>query len=405
MHLRAHLEENRLFADDEAERNFRCGLEAAKARCRSAEGPMAVRPVVFDGIDPWQVGEALASLLTGEPVLLASRKWGSWTWSEVERLSAIPLEPGSVVIRTGGSTGEAKFAVHTWESLHFAAVQIWKRIRERPLSAVLDLPLHHVSGWMPVLRALVSGGRLFLAVERRDPCRLLCRSVVPTTLHRALRDKDRLAALKATDLVFAGAAPFGEALLDRARREEIRLMLVYGMTETAGMIGLQSLEDFWREGPPVMHPIGINAVAVADDGEIWVRSLQLFSGYWGRGPVVTEKGWWRTGDLGEWGEEGGFRPIGRKGRFVESGGETISMERVERVISRLPGVEDFWLGAVPDAEWGTRLILYLVSGRQADWKSELKQCLDPGEVPGEVRVVERIPRTVSGKVDPDRLFG
>lgn len=389
----------RLFADDGAEQKFRQGLEAV-----GAGSATNVRTVAFDGIDPGRIGEALGCMRAGIPVLLASRSWGTWTWREVERLAEVAVDPGSVLIRTGGSSGQAKFAIHTLESLEAAALQLCKRLGGGPVSSVVELPLQHVSGWMPILRALVSGGRLGLPGQSNDLPGTVCRSVVPTTLFRAFGDEGRLAELRAANRVFAGAAPFSDDLLARARREKIRLSPVYGMTETAAMVALQDPEEFLDGAGLSLRPFGVNEVQVEETGEIRIRTPQLFSGYWGREAVSKEGGWWRTGDLGER-DGGAFRPLGRMGRFVDSGGETVSLERVEEAVRTIGGIEDFWLGTLPDEEWGARLVLFLVSRHECDWRKELKSRLDPGEVPAEIRVVEKLPRTAAGKIDPDRLFG
>jgi len=401
--LKERLTEKRLFASDAAEHAFRAGL-SDEADKTASEDAISIRSVTFDGIDPVAVGRALASLRTGAPLLLASKSWGSWTWSRVRKLERLGLAPGSIVIRTGGSTGEAKFAVHTWETLATASAQLQSHLGDKPLSAVIDLPFHHVSGWMTVMRALCSGGLLSLPGENFELPGLLCRSVVPTTLFRALEDRRKLKALQRADLVFGGGAAFDKGLLDQARAGRIRLRLVYGMTETAAMIALQDGENFAKGEPPSLRPIGTNAVRVDDQGEILVRSPQLCQGYWGSEALADADGWWRTGDIGEETAEGGFRPSGRKGRYLTSGGETVSLERVEKIVAELEGVEDFWLGTMPDGEWGKRLVLFLVSRRPADWREELKRRLDPGEVPAEVRLVPRIPRGAAGKVDPDLLF-
>lgn len=115
--------------------------------------------------------------------------------------------------------------------------------------------------------------------------------------------------------------------------------------------------------------------------------------------------WWATGDLGEEVAPGEIRPIGRIGRQVATGGETVSLEKIERAAAGLAGVRDAWDCAVPDAEWGNRILLFLAADRERDWRGKLKERLDPPEVPAEVRMVETVPRSDLGKVDPDRLFG
>lgn len=407
MRLREQLDRNALFGEPEAEEEFRRGLgEGLRDGSAESRGNEPVE-IVFGERAPEAIGRVLASLWTRRPVLLASPDWGEWSWGAVRRHAPQGVAPGSVLVRTGGSSGEPKFAVHDWSTLEAAARQLWEHLGREPLSASLELPLYHVSGWMPVLRAAVSGGRLAARPGRTFLERLpgtKTASVVPTTLFRGLRNDDKLAEWEAADRIFAGGAPFSEGLLAEARRRRLPLSPAYGLTETAAMVALQDPDEFLGGGEVEWKTFGENRFHLAADGRLLVRSPQLFRGYWGGDPV--ERGaWWETGDHAVPGPNGGFRPTGRIGRFVSSGGETVSLDKVEAAVRRLEGVEDAWAGAWADLEWGQRVILAVVAAEDRDWREELRGVLDPHELPALVRHVREIPRTAAGKVDPDRLFG
>jgi long-chain acyl-CoA synthetase len=81
-------------------------------------------------------------------------------------------------------------------------------------------------------------------------------------------------------------------------------------------------------------------VKLAADGEILVRSGDLFEGYWNdpraSAAVLGEEGWMRTGDVGEW-REGRLRLIDRARDFlVTMGGKTISPSFIENVLRASP---------------------------------------------------------------------
>ncbi len=64
------------------------------------------------------------------------------------------------MIPTGGSSGEVRFAIHTWDNLFIAADGFYEYFGREPLHNCCVLPLYHVSGLMQVFRSLVSEGSL-----------------------------------------------------------------------------------------------------------------------------------------------------------------------------------------------------------------------------------------------------
>jgi long-chain acyl-CoA synthetase len=90
-------------------------------------------------------------------------------------------------------------------------------------------------------------------------------------------------------------------------------------------------------------PEGVD-VKLADDGEILVRSPDLFDGYWGSREasqaVLGCSGWMRTGDVGEW-RDGNLKLIDRARDFiVTSGGKTISPSFIENILRASPFIAE-----------------------------------------------------------------
>ena len=114
---------------------------------------------------------------------------------------------------------------------------------------------------------------------------------------------------------------------------------MYGQTETAGGIISGQRGPFPRPGDVGTIPEGFE-VKLADDGEILVRSADLFDGYWGNREashaVLGQDGWMRTGDIGEW-RGGNLKLIDRARDFlVTSGGKTISPSFIENILRASP---------------------------------------------------------------------
>jgi long-chain acyl-CoA synthetase len=114
---------------------------------------------------------------------------------------------------------------------------------------------------------------------------------------------------------------------------------MYGQTETAGGIIAGQRGPFPRPGDVGTVPEGFE-VKLAADGEILVRSPDLFAGYWNN-PEASEAvlgadGWMRTGDVGEW-RNGALRLVDRARDFlVTSGGKTISPSFIENALRASP---------------------------------------------------------------------
>lgn len=195
-----------------------------------------------------------------------------------------PVEQGWIGILTGGSSGQLRFALHRWSTLT-ASVSGLQRSpileANTAISACCMLPLHHVSGLLQFLRALLSGGSLILlpwtqvvqyffgnlasdpvgdsVSDRSDnlPASVspspwdfepedFFLSLVPTQLQRLLREPIAGPWLARFRAVFLGGAPAWPALLNQARGAAIRLAPTYGLTETASQVVTLAPADFLR---------------------------------------------------------------------------------------------------------------------------------------------------------------
>ena len=418
-----------LFSRPADEALYRQGWAEARERMAAA-GEEARRGLLVlprDG-DPADVGWIVAALENpAVPLVLGSGSWAAETWRALARhlrpglargpvpedlawaADPAPLPGETVLVRTGGSSGVPRFARQTVPALRAAAGHLATALGGGPLSAALLLPLWHVGGLLPVVRARESGGRL---CRPGDPAsagelpghRLL--SIVPTHLQRALAGESPAELVARATLLFAGGAAFPAAPLAEARARGWPLAPVYGQTETAGMIALQRPESFREEGVPRLEALPGNRITLGEDGEIRVLSDQLFAGYLGA-PAPGGEGW-GTGDRGRWDERGRLEILGRLGRFLQSGGETVSLEHVEQTAATLPGVGEAVAVARPDPAWGERVWLAIGVGESgttaAAVAAQLRSRLDPAERPARIAVHPELPRTAAGKVDSDRLF-
>ncbi|HZD27318.1 MAG TPA: AMP-binding protein, partial [Xanthobacteraceae bacterium] len=141
------------------------------------------------------------------------------------------------------------------------------------------------------------------------------------------------------ELVVCAGAPLPPQTMALWQMFGINVVEMYGQTETAGGIICGQRGPFPRPGDVGTVPAGWQ-VKLASDGEVLVKSPDLFESYWNNPDatraVKSEDGWLRTGDIGEW-NDGALRLLDRARDFiVTSGGKTISPSFVENILRASP---------------------------------------------------------------------
>ena len=144
---------------------------------------------------------------------------------------------------------------------------------------------------------------------------------------------------------------------------------------------------------------------LGEDGEICIRTPSLFKGYWGREDQTDDalvNGWLHTGDIGVIDESGFIRYLGRRKEMLKVNGmsvfpselETIFGEHLDIQASAVLGRSDEKKGQVPVAF----IVLKENSTETAESVREwCKDAMAIYKVP-EVRIVENLPMTATGKV-------
>jgi long-chain acyl-CoA synthetase len=182
-------------------------------------------------------------------------------------------------------------------------------------------------------------------VQRRWDGKTSAGAEVIDALWRALVFRPILGKLgfDALELVVSGGAPLPGDTMAVWHMLGVNVVEMYGQTETAGGIIAGQRGPFARPGD-VGTPADGMEVKLAEDGEILVRSADVFDGYWGNHgateAVLGENGWLRTGDVGAW-REGKLRLVDRARDFlVTSGGKTVSPSFIENMLRASPYIAE-----------------------------------------------------------------
>ncbi len=136
----------------------------------------------------------------------------------------------------------------------------------------------------------------------------------------------------------SGSAPLGLRLGHFYRSLGIKILEGYGLTETTAPVSINLPSNFkiGKVGPPLP---GVS-VRIAEDGEIQVKGVDVFKGYWNNEEATREAfdgEWFKTGDIGTIDEDGYLEITGRKKEIiVTAGGKNVAPATLEDPIRANP---------------------------------------------------------------------
>ena len=266
---------------------------------------------------------------------------------------------------TSGSSGIPKAAVHTCAAHLASAAAVLSALSYGAKDSwLLSLPLFHVSGQGIFWRWLQAGGRLVVKpdlalADALQGCTHA--SLVPTQLWRLLEQKQPFTLRE----VLLGGATIPVALTQQATAAGLACWCGYGLTELASTVCAKPADGL----PDVGTALPGHQLRIVD-GEIWLRSATLASGYWREGELVSlcnAEGWFPTRDLGVLNGDR-LQIIGRADNLFFSGGEGIQPEIVEQIISRHPSVEQIFIVPMADVEFGQRPVAIVAARGEIDFQ-------------------------------------
>lgn len=342
-------------------------------------------------------------------------------------------EDSALLIYTSGTTGKAKGVQLTHRGLNFMRLceHLEPAYEWREGDVMLTvMPVFHLVGTGLSVQALYNGAAVSVlpALEPANMLKFIARdrpticALVPTAIQMVLDHPDsKTADFSSLRLVMYAGSAISSTLLKRALTEmKCKFMQFYGATESSGAITLlrpeqHDVNDEARLrscGTPlplievkIVDPDG-NEVPEGSNGEFWVRMPNMFGGYWNQPEAtaaVMRDGWYRTGDAGFRDKEGLLYIVDRVKDMIITGGENVYSAEVEQALAQHPGVKQCAVIGLPDAKWGERVTAVIVAApgtvlTQEEIIAHCRGLIAGYKVPKEVRFVEALPMTATGKI-------
>jgi acyl-CoA synthetase (AMP-forming)/AMP-acid ligase II len=338
---------------------------------------------------------------------------------------------------TSGTSAEPKGVMLTHRNIYLHALNTAIGLhRDNDAVELHTIPLFHANGWGAAHYLTLLGGR-HVMVQRFDPAEVFRLieaesvqffSVVPAMATALVncteRTKYNLRSLKRINIGGAASSP----TLVREVEETMGCTCFagYGLTETSPVLTISLMKPGidW-EGEQkyagqsmtgyAMPTVDLRVVDPDDNdvpkdgqsiGEIVARSDGVMKGYW-KDPegsaAALRGGWFHTGDMAVWNEDGYVLIVDRKKDIIVSGGENVSSLEVEKTILSHPAVMEAAVVPMPDEKWGEAPMAYVVlKAQQSAGEMELiEHCrsrLAHYKCPRAIQFLETLPRTGTGKV-------
>ena len=337
---------------------------------------------------------------------------------------------------TGGTTGVSKGAVLLHRNVIANVLQseawnapVMQKIpaQEQPTS-VCALPLYHIFAFtVNMMLGMRTGGKVILIPNPRDLPAVLKELSKHTfhsfpavnTLFNGLANHPDFNTVNWKNLkvsVGGGMAVQGAVAKLWLEKTGCPICEGYGLSETSpsascnpvtakeftGTIGVP-IPGTWMK---LIDDEGNTVTELGKPGEIAIKGPQVMAGYWQRpdetAKVMTEDGYFKTGDVGVMDERGYFKIVDRKKDMVLVSGFNVYPNEVEDVVAKMPGVLECAVVGVPDDKTGEAVKLVIVKKdlhlTEAEVREFCRANLTGYKQPKVIEFRTELPKTPVGKI-------
>jgi long-chain acyl-CoA synthetase len=335
----------------------------------------------------------------------------------------------AVIIYTSGTTGKSKGAMLTHDNITSNVRSCIKALEPTKTDRLtLLLPMFHSFMLTVCIFTPLSMGAGIVLIKSVQPFKAAMREIIRNRatilvgipqLFQALADAKIpfwLHWVLKLHLAVSGAAPLpGETLAKFDRKFRFPLLEGYGLSEASPVVSFNPIRGVRKAGS-VGLPLPEVQVKIFDDhdqelpaeqvGEIAVSGPNVMRGYYNH-PEETAAAlhgnWLHTGDMGKKDADGYIYIVDRRKEMLLVRGMNVYPREIEEVLHQFPNVREAAVVPKPDEKRGEVPIAFVspVEGAKLEPGAILSFCrerLADYKIPREIRVVESLPRTATGKI-------
>jgi len=332
---------------------------------------------------------------------------------------------------TSGTTGKPKGVMLTEENLIAEAsfIKMGHELTDEDM-VLCELPYFHINGLVVtlitptycgitiILPKKFSASAFWGLISQYKPKWV---NAVPTIYSIVLNKSTDGIDLSSLKFARSATSALPIALLDAFEQKTgVPIIEAYGISEGGSQITSNPRPPKKRKAGSVGFPYGTE-IKIVDDagallptghtGEVKVRGANISSGYYGKPEETAASfidGWFHTGDLGHFDEEGYLFLTGRKKELINRAGEKISPKEIDEVLYRLPQIELAAAVGVPHELYGEEVIAYIklrdgYKLNEADIKEHCAKELADYKIPKEIYSINDFPKGPSGKIQRLKL--
>jgi len=329
-----------------------------------------------------------------------------------------------VILFTSGSEKDPKAVELTHRNFGSNILDIYKVLELKDEDIVLgNLPLFHVFGhnvnfWLPLVRGLTLvpyanplDYEKIADIIREEKVSIFLGT--PIFFMGYLR-RSKPGDFESVRIAVAGADKTPDWLREEyAKKHNITLYEGYGCTETSPVVSLNMGENN-RPGSigKVLPSVKVKIADISTgeelprgkEGKILVKGELVMKGYFDdleETSLRIKDGWYDTGDIGMFDQDGYLWHKGRLKRFVKIGGEMVSLVRTENVLTALlPNDVDCCVVEVPESAKGAKIVAAVTKAiDEKDILDKMSKQLPRIAMPRQFLHMKELPKMGSGKVD------
>lgn len=293
----------------------------------------------------------------------------------------------TLTVYTSGSTGTPKaLRVQKVQMMHSARMTCRFLGLRTGDSALLCMPLRYIAGKMVVVRALIAGLDLRLAVPSGHPLSSVenaptFAAMIPLQIYNSLQHKEEQIKLEGIKSLLIGGGAIDATLEQAIRTFPGAIYSTYGMTETLSHIALRRLNG--DQASPRYMPLEGVRVSLSEAGTLRIEAPKVCDQ-----PLVTN-------DVACLYPDGSFTILGRKDNIINTGGIKVQIEEVEQ---RLKSVltSPFAITSLSDPKFGERVVLLFTGDTLQPGSLDL---LPKYQRPKAIYHAKEIPLTETGKIN------